>query len=145
MILFPFFCSLFPCFAMPTLFSPTLFQLIFSCAGIAIFTAVAFYVLRVIRVHPIQRESETADHLDYFQELHSQGKLSDREFRIIKRQLSSQIVDAIKEEQLKASPLVFRPEVKDAVALLAGRQREEDRESGETGMFGKEETAKIDN
>ena len=127
---------------MPTLFSPTIFLLIFSCTGMAILTAVAFYVLRAIRAHPIQREAKTEDHLDSFRKLHSQGKLSDREFRIIKRQLSSQIADAVKEEQIKSSP-VFRPEVKDAVALLAGLRWEDSEESEETGMFGGEETEKL--
>ena len=120
---------------MPTLFSPTIFQLIVSSTVIAILTTVAFYVLRAIREHSIQREPQAEDHLDYFRELSSQGKLTDREFRIIKRQLSSQIADAVKEEQLKASPPVFRPEIKDAVALLAGQQQEDGTESEETKMF----------
>ena len=121
---------------MPTLFSPTVFHLIFASTVIAILTTAAFYVLRAIREHPIQREPKTEEHLDYFRELNSQGKLTDREFRIIKKQLSSQIADAVKEEQLKASPPVFRSEVKDAVALLAGQQRDDGTESEETKMFG---------
>jgi len=124
---------------MPTLFSPNIFLLIFSITVIAILTAVAFYVLRAIREHSIQREPKTEDHLDYFRELSSQGKLTDREFRIIKRQLSSQIADAVKEEQLKASPPVFRPEIKDAVALLARQRQDDGAESEETKMFGKGE------
>jgi hypothetical protein len=135
-MLFPFDCD--NLFIVPIRLS-TIFQLILSCTGIAILTAIAFYVLRAIREHSIQREPKTEDHLDYFRELNSQGKLTEREFRIIKRQLSSRIADAAKEEREKASPPVFRPEIKDAIALLAGQQRE----SEETGMFGKEETEKL--
>ena len=130
---------------MPLVFSPSIFQLILSCTVIAILTAVAFYVLRAIRAHSIQREQKTEDHLDYFRELNSQGKLTEREFRIIKRQLSSQIVDAIKEEQMRALPPVFRPEVKDAVALLAGQQWEDGAESDETKMFDAEEDTVVRN
>ena len=124
---------------MPTLFSPSIFQLVFACTGIAVLTAVAFYVLRSIREHPIQREPKAEDHLDYFRELHSQGKLTEREFRIIKRRLSCRIVDDIKEEQAKASPPIFRSEIKDAVILLAGQRREDGGENDETKMFGEEE------
>ena len=124
---------------MPTLFSPAIIHLVFACTGIAILTAVAFYVLRAIREHPIQREQKTEKHLEYFRELYSQGKLTEREFRIIKRQLSSQIVDAIKEEQIKASPPIFRSEVRDAVALLAGQQQEDGTASDETKMFTEDE------
>ena len=125
---------------MPILFSPdVLSHLVVACTVIAILTAVAFYVLRAIREHSIQRESKTEDHLEYFRELSSQGKLTEREFRIIKRQLSSQIADAVKEEQMRVSLPVFRPEVKDIAVLLAGQQREDDSESEETKMHGEGE------
>ncbi len=124
---------------MPTLFSPSIFVLIAACMGVAVLTAVGFYALRAIRVHSIQREPKTEDHLDYFRELNSQGKLTEREFRIIKKQLSSQIADAAKEEREKSSLPVFWAELKDAVTLTAGQQRPEETESGETGKYGEGE------
>ena len=128
---------------MPTFFSPNVVShLVIAFTVIAILTAVAFYALRAIREHSLQRESKTEDHLKYFRELNSQGKLTDREFRIIKRQLSSQIADAVKEEQMMASPPVFRPDAKGIAVLLAGQQREDDTESEETKMYGEgEDTA----
>ncbi len=122
----------------------TIIQLILGCTGIAILTAIGFYLSSVLRAHSLQREPKTEEHLDYFRELSSQGELTEREFRIIKKQLSSQIADAAKAEREKTSTPVFRPELPDVVPLMMGQVRQ-DGQNDDTGSYSAGDTAMIDN
>ncbi len=101
---------------MPNLFSTEVLHLIGYFALLAVFIAIAVYVILLFRAGPLQSEQDTEEHLDYFRELKSQGKLSDAEFRIIKRQLSSQIVF---EENERKREEPWRTDRIDAAALLA--------------------------
>ncbi|MDR0608488.1 MAG: hypothetical protein LBG58_00070 [Planctomycetaceae bacterium] len=92
---------------MPTVFSGEIIQLVIYFAIFAILTAVAIYVAGLLREKSIQKELNAEDHLNNFRELKSQGKLSESEFRIIKKQLAFQIVD---EEKSKTQKL-FDPAV----------------------------------
>jgi hypothetical protein len=90
---------------MPTVFSGEIIQLVIYFTILAILTAIAIYVVGSLHEKSIQKELDTEDHLNNFQELKSQGKLSESEFRIIKKQLvkklAFQIVDGEKEKTQK--------------------------------------------
>jgi hypothetical protein len=60
--------------------------------------AVGFYILGKIRGAFRQSERESGILLDNFRELHSQGELSDEEYRTIKAKLASQLRDQWKTE-----------------------------------------------
>jgi len=68
---------------------------------LAILLAVAWYVIGKIRPKPIQKERSASEWLSKYRELHSQGKLSDEEFRTIKTTLASQIHDESKDKDGK--------------------------------------------
>jgi hypothetical protein len=64
---------------------------------LAILGAVAYYVVEKIRPKPAQKERRASQWLSKFDELHSQGGLSDEEFRTIKTTLSAQLQDELKD------------------------------------------------
>ncbi|MDR1963111.1 MAG: hypothetical protein LBQ50_04985 [Planctomycetaceae bacterium] len=86
---------------MPILFSIEIIQLVIYFAVLAIITATAIYVVGLLHEKSVQKELNTEDHLNNFRELKSQGKLSDVEFRIIKKQLAFQIVEEEKNKTQK--------------------------------------------
>lgn len=69
--------------------------LILSIAVLAILVAVACYVIGKIRPKPVQKEPKASEWLSKFRELHSQGGLSDEEFRTIKTNLATQLQDEL--------------------------------------------------
>jgi hypothetical protein len=87
---------------MPTVFSGEIIQLVIYFAILAILTAIAIYVVGLLHEKSIQKELNAEDHLNNFRELKSQGKLSESEFRIIKKQLAFQIVDEEKSKTQKS-------------------------------------------
>jgi uncharacterized membrane protein len=58
---------------------------------------VAYYVIGKIRPKPAQKERKASQWLSKFRELHSQGELSDEEFRTIKTTLAAQLQDELKD------------------------------------------------
>ena len=64
---------------------------------LALFAGVAACVLWKIRVKSAQQEPSTHDLVSKFQELHSQGKLSETEFRTIKTTLAARWLQEIKD------------------------------------------------
>jgi uncharacterized membrane protein len=70
--------------------------LILEVAGLAILVAVAGYVITKIRPKTVQKERGTSDLLSKFRELHSQGELSDEEFRTIKTTLATELQDELR-------------------------------------------------
>jgi hypothetical protein len=66
-------------------------SLILEAAALAILVAVAGYVITKIRPKPAQKEHGTNELLSKFRELHSQGGLSDAEFREIKTTLAAKL------------------------------------------------------
>ena len=59
--------------------------------------AVAYYVIAKIRPKPVQKEPQASQWLSKYRELHSQGELSDEEFRTIKTKLAAQLQDELKD------------------------------------------------
>ncbi len=53
-------------------------------AVLAILVAIAWYVIGKIRPKTVQKERTASQWLSKYRELHSQGELSDEEFRTIK-------------------------------------------------------------
>jgi len=64
-----------------------------------ILTVVAWYGLRLFRVHLSKTELRPADYLETFQKLHEEGKLTTEEFRIIRQLVSLQITRSPGEPQ----------------------------------------------
>ncbi|MDR2440865.1 MAG: hypothetical protein LBE12_16005 [Planctomycetaceae bacterium] len=66
-------------------------------------------MVRLLHEKSVQKELSIEDLLNNFRELKSQGKLSESEFRIIKKQLASQIVYREKNNKTQNSvdPLVL--------------------------------------
>ena len=65
-------------------------------AVLAILVAVAWYVIEKIRPKTVQKERKASQWLSKFRDLHTQGELSDEEFRTIKTTLAAQLQDELK-------------------------------------------------
>ena len=65
--------------------------LIVWLAVLAAMIAVAAYLILKIRAKTLQHEPETSELLSKFRDLHSQGELTDEEFRTIKTTLSAEL------------------------------------------------------
>lgn len=66
-------------------------RLILSVAGLLAFIAVGLYVVGKIRNLFRSTEAGAGDLLNNFRDLHSQGELSDEEFRTIKAKLAAKL------------------------------------------------------
>ena len=64
-------------------------------AILAMLVAIAWYVIGKIRPKTLQKERPANQWLAKYRELHSQGGLSDEEFRTIKTKLSQQLQDEL--------------------------------------------------
>jgi|GEM_PF-5187189 len=74
-----------------------LLQLIPYCIMLLVFIAVAWYALRLLRANLVKTEHHAIDYLKSFQKLHEQGKITDEEFRIVRRLVSLHIIQNSKE------------------------------------------------
>jgi uncharacterized membrane protein len=72
-------------------------ELVLWLALLAILIAIACYIIGKIRPKSVQKEQKTSQWLAKCRELHSQGELSDEEFRTIKTTLASQLEDELKD------------------------------------------------
>jgi hypothetical protein len=80
----------------PELFSNSIFLLIANLAILAVMITVTLFILSRFRSYSVQKEQSELSlekHLDYFQELKTQGKLSAEEYRLIKKRLSVRIAE----------------------------------------------------
>ena len=77
----------------------SLLQLIPWCAALVVLTAVAWYALRLIRVHLSKTELKPADYLESFQKLRDEGQLTAEEFRIIRQLVSLQLTQSPAEQR----------------------------------------------
>jgi uncharacterized membrane protein len=68
---------------------------------LAILIAIAWYVVGKIRPKTIQKERPASEWLTKYRELHSQGGLSDEEFRTIKTKLAEQLQDELNDNGKK--------------------------------------------
>jgi uncharacterized membrane protein len=66
-------------------------QLVVAVAILAAMVAIAVYAAGKIRGQAVQKEPPTSELLTKFRELHSQGMLSDEEFRTIKTTLTERL------------------------------------------------------
>ncbi len=66
-------------------------SLVLWFAILAVMIAVAFYFIRKIRPKTVQNEPGASEMLSKFRDLHSEGELSDEEFRTIKTTLAVQL------------------------------------------------------
>ena len=69
--------------------------LVLWIAVLAVMIAIAYYVIEKIRPKPAQKEPRASQWLSKFRELHSEGELSDEEFRTIKTNLAAQLQDEL--------------------------------------------------
>ena len=67
----------------------------------AIAIAVAYYVIGKTRAGPAQREPQASEMLSKFRDLHSQGVLSDEEFRTIKTTLTGEFQEELNDNDEK--------------------------------------------
>jgi len=68
-----------------------------SIALLAVFIATALYVLGLIRDKAAQQEPTASELLSKFRESHSEGGLSDEEFRTIRTTLAARIQEEVKD------------------------------------------------
>lgn len=108
---------------MPELFSESIVHLILYFAILAILTGVGIYVASRFRANSIQQEQSDqngGEQLNYFRDLKLRGKLTEEEFRIIKKQLSAQIVETEKRNRHKTiDSSLFKSVELDSDAILA--------------------------
>jgi hypothetical protein len=71
-------------------------KLVLWLAVLAAMIAVGAYLILKIRPKTVQNEPAASELLSKFRELHSQGELSDEEFRTIKTTLSAQLQQELK-------------------------------------------------
>ncbi len=72
-------------------------ELVIWLAVIAMLAAVGVYASKKIRAESVQQEPTASDLLSKFRDLHSEGDLSDSEFRTIKTTLATQLKEEIKD------------------------------------------------
>ena len=72
-------------------------SLIVWLAVLAALIAVAAYLLMKIRSKTVQHEPQASELLSKFRDLHSQGELTDEEFRTIKTTLTVQLQQELKD------------------------------------------------
>jgi hypothetical protein len=112
---------------MPTVFSGEIIQLVIYFTILTILTVIAIYVVGSLHEKSIQKELDPEDHLKNFRELKSQGKLSESEFRIIKKQLAFQIVD---EEKGKT-----RKQFDPFVLVSKGMEKDQNNDTDDSDAF----------
>ena len=74
-------------------------ELVIWAALLAIAVAVAYYVIAKVRTAPAQSEPTADELLSKFRETHSQGGLSDEEFRTIKTALGERLRDELSDTE----------------------------------------------
>jgi uncharacterized membrane protein len=70
-------------------------RLVIGLAILAVLVVVAWYVVGKIRPKTVQKERSASQWLSKCRDLHTQGELSDEEFRTIKTTLATQLQDEL--------------------------------------------------
>jgi uncharacterized membrane protein len=73
--------------------------LVIGLAGVAILLVLALYVIAQVRANSTKQEPSAGDLLTKFRQMHSQGVLSDAEYRTIKTTLSPQVKAELTDKQ----------------------------------------------
>jgi len=76
-------------------------ELIVWAAVLGIAVTVAYYVIAKVRTAPAQYEPTASELMSKFRETHSQGGLSDEEFRTIKTTLTEQLREELSDNEEK--------------------------------------------
>jgi hypothetical protein len=74
-------------------------QYILYSVILAIILVVGWFVLRSLRSHLLKTELKPMENLDSFRKLHEEGKLTSEEYRIIRKLVSLQISQSLKEQK----------------------------------------------
>ncbi len=74
-------------------------ELVVWLAVLAVLAAIAFYVIGKIRAESVQQEPGASELLSKFRDLHSEGDLSETEFRTIKTTLVARLQDELKDDE----------------------------------------------
>lgn len=72
-------------------------RLVIWVAILAAAVVVAVYVIRKVRAESVQQEPTANELMSKFREVHSQGGLSDAEFRTIKTNLAAKLQDELRD------------------------------------------------
>jgi hypothetical protein len=72
-------------------------QLVLWAAALGTLVAVAMYLIGKIRPKPVQKEPATSELMTKVRDLHSQGGLSDEEYRTIKTTLAARLQEELKD------------------------------------------------
>jgi hypothetical protein len=91
----------------------TILWLVLYCVILVVLMSTSFYVLRLIRADSLKQEPSPGDYLNYFQELRSEGKLTDEEYRIIRRVLSEKILNKAEPPRFDYASIFSDPAVRD--------------------------------
>jgi hypothetical protein len=86
-----------------------LFRIAPYCVLLLIMLIVAWYALRLIRVHLSKTEFHPTDYLESFQKLHEEGELTSEEFRLVRRLISVQLLRSPDESKPDYSLLNHSP------------------------------------
>ena len=86
-----------------------LLQLVPHCAVLLALIILSVVVLRLIRANLSKTELRPMDYLESFQKLHEEGKLTNEEYRIVKKLLSLQLVRSPDEPKPDYSLLNYPP------------------------------------
>ncbi len=73
-------------------------EVVFWLSALAIMLAIAYFVIGKIRTESVQQEPGASEMLSKFRDLHSQGDLSETEFRTIKTTLAARLQDELKDD-----------------------------------------------
>ena len=76
-------------------------ELVALLALLAILVAIACYVIGKIRAESVQQEPGASELLSKFRDLHSQGDLSEAEFRTIKTTLAARLQEELRDDEEK--------------------------------------------
>ena len=129
----------------PIVFSETIIQLIIATTAIAVVTASAFYVLRLLLERSLQQEPDAKNHLDYFEELKTEGNITAEEYRHIKKRLSVQIIKELQEKSQSEKSCQWEKSEELAALMAQGTVlRDAERIEGgvsfdDTARFGKDD------
>ena len=74
-------------------------QAVIWTTAAAVMCVVAYYVLQKFRDSTAQDTPNASDHISNFRELHSQGGLSETEYRTIKSVLGEQLKDQVNDSE----------------------------------------------
>ncbi len=74
-------------------------DLVVWLAVLGVLTAIAYYVRGKIRAESVQQEPGASELLSKFRDLHSEGDLSETEFRTIKTTLAARLQDELKDDE----------------------------------------------